>query len=199
MILSDLATPQGIRTLIAQTGGPQGFYGHPTRHEGIATIVQDTLKRKPNLANVRVEIVPNMANALYNFDTRTIHLGCVEPIGLAHEIGHATNIQQEGLYRKVLRAAQGVSRLNFYAALPTALALRSFIHDPEKRNDILDTLSALSIAAAAPTLLEEANASINALQHAPDKARAMRVLGPAFLAHFTSNMTPVVAYQAGKL
>lgn len=198
LVLQDLATDEGLDQLITETGGPRGFYGMSPRREGIRSVVTDALRRHPHIAQTKIRILPNLPNAFYNFDRGEILLGLVEPIGLAHELEHADSVRQEGLYRNVLRAAQGISRVSNIVALPTVLGLRLFLHDPDRRNDILKTLSAVSAAAAAPVLLEEGQASYHALQNYPDKREALRVLGPAFLAHLKANLSPVVTYQMGR-
>ncbi|MGD9209181.1 MAG: hypothetical protein PVI90_00320 [Desulfobacteraceae bacterium] len=198
ILLKDLIEPIGIRHLIESTGGPASYYNTPERIRGIQYVVQSAIKQYPNVAHTKVHVVPNLPNAFYNFDKGEILLGEVDPVGLAHEIEHANNVKQTGLYNKVLKAAQGVARLNNIAALPTILALRTFIHNKERRNDILNTLSALSAAAVAPILVEEAQASLRATKMSPDKTKAMKTLGPAFMAHMLSNISPVLTYQTGK-
>lgn len=197
LTLQDLGTDDGIRQLIAETGGAQSFYNNQ-RAYGIQEVAQAAIARNPNMAQTRIRILPNLPNAFYNFDRGEILLGQVEPIGLGHEIEHVDSVRQEGLYRKVLRAAQGISRVNNVVALPTVLALRTFLRDDERRNDILKTLSAISAAAAAPELVEEAQASLRAVKNTPDRSRALRTLGPAFMAHMMRGLSPVVTYQMGR-
>lgn len=198
MTLKDLMDVEGIQQLITQTGGVNSYYNVPERAVGVQHVIQRVIKQNPNLAHTKVRIIPNLPNAFYNFDKGEILLGEVEPIGLAHEIEHANNVQQTGLYHKVLKAAQGAARINNIAALPTILALRTFINDKERRHDVLNTLSALSAAAIAPILVEEAQASLRALDLYPDKTKAMKTLGPAFMAHVLSNISPTLTYQTGK-
>lgn len=196
--LQDLAEPDGIQHLISVTGGRSSFYNTPERAQGVQDVAKRVIRKNPHLAHTKVRIMPNLPNAFYNFDKGEILLGQVDPIGLAHEIEHADSVRQEGLYRKVLKAAQGITRVNNVAAMPTVLALRAFIRDQDRRNDILKTLSALSAAAAAPVLMEEAQASLRAIQGSPHKMEAVKTLGPAFMAHVLSNMSPALVYQAGR-
>lgn len=197
--LQDLTTNRGIAHLLQVTGGTKSFYNDPHRASGVQQVAQSAIETNPNMAHIPVRVVPNMPNAYYNYDKGEIILGLVNPDALAHELGHANNIKQEGLYGKVLRAAQGVSRINNVAAIPTMLALRAFIQDKERRDDILKTLAAVSAAVAAPGLLEEAAASASALRHSPDKLQAMKTLGPAFLAHAATSAAPALTYQAGRM
>lgn len=199
MLLADLATPAGIAELVRVTGATQSFFNQPERASGIQTVIQSALANNPNLAHVKVRIMPHLPNCFYNYERGELILGLVNPDALAHELGHADRIKQDGLYRKILSAANGVARLNNIVAVPTMLALRMFIQDPERRGDILNSLAAISTAVAAPGLMEEAGASINAMQNAPDRVHALKTLGPAFLAHFASGMMPAVVYEAGRL
>jgi hypothetical protein len=199
MLLADLATPAGIAELVKVTGATQSFFNQPERAEGINAVVQAALADNPNLAHVKVRIMPHLPNCFYNYERGELILGLVNPDALAHELGHANRIKQDGLYRKILSAANGVARLNNVVAIPTMLALRTFIQDPERRNDILNSLAAVSTAVAAPGLMEEAGASVNAIRHSPDRVQSLKTLGPAFLAHFASSMVPAAVYEAGSL
>jgi hypothetical protein len=199
MTLQDLTRPEGIKHLLQVTGGTQSFYNHPSRAAGVQQVATRAIESNPNMAHLKVRVMPNLPNAYYNYDKGEVILGLVNPDALAHELGHANNLRQEGLYTKVLRAANGVARLNNMLAVPAMLALRVFIQDKDRRDDILKTLAAVSAAAAAPGLLEEASASASALKHSPNKLRAMGTLGPAFLAHAASNIAPSLIYQAGRL
>jgi len=199
MTLADLAQPTGIAHLVEVTGGTQSFYNQPSRAGGVMQVAQAAIKDNPNAAHLKVRIVPNLPNAYWNSDRNEIILGLVNPDALAHELGHANNVKQDGLYKKVLNAANGVVRLNNLAAIPTVLALRAFIQDKEKRDDILKVLAMAASAAAAPGIMEEATASTKALYNAPDKAQAIKTLLPAFLSHTAVNMASPMIFQAGRL
>jgi len=199
MTLQDLATPQGINYLVDVTGGTQSFYNQPHRAGGVMEVAQNAIRANPNLKHLKVRVMPNLPNAYYNYDKHEIIMGLVNPDALAHELGHANSLKQEGLYNKVLRVANGVSRINNLAAVPTMLALRFFIQDKDRRDDILKTLAAVSAAAAAPGLLEEASASVSGVRHSPNKLKAMGTMIPGFMAHMATSMAPSLIYQAGRL
>lgn len=199
MTLVDLTTAEGLQQLVTVTGGTQSFYNHPDRIQGMAQVAKNAIAANPDMAHLKVRIMPNLPNAFYNYDRGEILLGIVNPDALAHELGHAHNIKQEGLYRKILNAANSVARANNFIALPAMLALRMFVKDPQKRDDILQSLAAVSLAIATPGLLEEASASINAMKNAPDKLQAAKTLGPAFLAHAATSAMPTAIYEAGRL
>lgn len=199
LTLKELATEAGVKQLITATGGTGSFYSDPKRALGVMLVAQRAVQNYPTLQHLKIRIKPNMKNAFYNYEKSEIVLGLVEPIGLAHEIEHANNVKQDSLYSKVLKAAQGISRLSNAAALPTVLALQTFIQDPARRDDILKTLSAVSAAAAAPGLAEEAHASASTMVNNPNRLEAMKTLGPAFLKHLVYSMSPVVTYKMGRL
>ena len=199
MLLIDLTTPAGITELVKVTGATQSFFNQPERANGISAVVQSAIEQHPNLAHVKVRIMPHLPNCFYNYEKGELILGLVNPDALAHELGHANRIKQDGLYRRILSAANGVARLNNVVAVPTVLALRTFIQDPARRDDILNALAAISTAVAAPGLMEEAGASVSAFRNSPDRLQALKTLGPAFLAHFASSMLPATVYEMGSL
>ena len=199
MILRDLTKDEGLRDLLAATGGTDSFFNYPERIQGVRDVAQRAIDATPAIANTKVRVMPNIANAYYDYESNEILLGLVNPDALAHELGHASNLRQKGLYTKILRTAQGVAKINNIAAVPVMLGLRTMVKDKAARDDILNALSAVSSAAAAPMLLEEATASIQALYNAPDKLQALKTLAPAFLAHAGMSLAPVGIYQAGKI
>jgi hypothetical protein len=198
LTLQDLTTPAGINHLVDVTGGTQSFYNQPQRAYGVMDVANSAIQANPNLKHLKVRVMPNLPNAYYNYDKHEIIMGLVNPDALAHELGHANNLKQEGLYNKVLRVANGVARVNNLAAVPTMLALRFLIQDPDRRDDILKTLAAVSAAAAAPGLLEEASASVGGIRHSPNKLKAMGTMLPGFMAHMATSMAPALIYQAGR-
>lgn len=199
LTLEDLTKPEGLQEVVNATGGTRSFYNRPEQALGLAEVAHNAITRNPNLAKVNIRVVPHLPNAFYNYDKGEILLGITNPAVLAHEIEHADNIKQQSLYGNLLRVAEGIARLNNVAALPTMLALRTFIHDPEKRDDILQTLSGVSAAVAAPGLAEEASASLRAIQHNPDKRRELlKTLAPAYMAHVARSMAPSLIYASGR-
>ena len=199
LTLADLTKPEGLRQVVDATGGTRSFYNQPSKAFGLAEVAHSAIMRNPRLAQVRIRLMPNLPNAFYNYDKGEILLGITNPAVLAHEIEHADNIQQRSLYSSMLRVAESISRLNNVAALPTMLALRTFLDDPERRDDILKTLAGLSAAAAAPGLAEEASATLRALKHHPGKrSEMMKTLGPAYAAHMARSMAPTLIYSAGR-
>jgi len=199
MNLQQLNTPAGMQQLVAVTGGARSPYAAPEMQSATHSVLSNALRENPALATTTVVIRPGFPNAYYNVNKNEIVLGIVDPNVLAHELEHADSMQQHGLYRKVLQIAHGVSQLNHLAALPTVLALRTFLKDKGQRDDILKTLAAVSAAAAAPGLMEEASANIGAVRNSPNKLEAIRTLGPGFMAHIASGMSPSLIYQLGRM
>jgi hypothetical protein len=199
LTLEDLTRAEGIRQVVEATGGTRSYYNQPDKAFGLAEVAHAAIQRNPLLAQVRIRLVPNLPNAFYNYDKGEILLGITNPAVLAHEIEHAENIKQDSLYSNMLRVAEGISRLNNVAAIPVMLALRTFINDPKRRDDILKTLAGISAAIAAPGLAEETSATIRALKHNPGRRLEMlKTLGPAYLAHLARSMQPSLVYQAGR-
>lgn len=198
LTLADLATPEGIAVVINGTGGTSSFYNRPHEGEALRAVAQRAVAKNPMLGRITVRVMPNLPNAFYNYERGEIILGIVNPAVLAHEIEHARNIQQEGFYRKMLRVAEGITRVNNLAAMPAVLGLRAFIDDETQRNDILKTLAGLSAAVAAPGLIEEMSASMSALKNNPDKKEFAKTLAPAFMAHLMHRTSPVLTYHLGR-
>ena len=94
--------------------------------------------------------------------------------------------------------ANSLARLNNTAALPAMLAIRALIKDKDMRAEILNILTGVSAAVAAPGLAEELSASLDAVKHAPNKLQAIKTLLPAFIHHSLSAAVPVGVYQLGK-
>jgi hypothetical protein len=199
LTLADLTRPEGIQQVVEATGGTQSIYNQPEQAFGLAEVAHNAIQRNPALASVHVRLVPNLPNAFYNYDKGEILLGITNPAVLAHEIEHADNIKQDSLYSNMLRISQGISRINNIAAIPTMLALRTFINDPERRDDILKTLAGLSVATAAPGLLEEASATTRAIKHQPGRRMEMlKTLAPAYMMHLARSLQPALVYQSGR-
>jgi hypothetical protein len=198
LTLADLATPEGIAEVVRVTGGTRSYYNHPEQGEALQEVARNAIVRNPAIGKLLVRVVPNLPNAFYNYERGEIILGIVNPAVLAHEIEHSRNIQQEGFYRKMLRVAEGVTRVNNLAAMPVVMGLRIFLDNPTQRNDILKTLAGISAAAAAPGLVEEMAASAGAIKNNPNKMEFAKTLTPAFMAHLMHRMSPVLTYQMGR-
>lgn len=199
LTLQDLTSQEGLQQVVEATGGTRSFYNQPGNASGLAEVAANAIARNPAMGSVNIRLIPNLPNAFYNYDKGEILLGITNPAVLAHEIEHADNIRQNSLYSNMLRVAASISRLNNVAALPTMLALRLFLNDPERRDDVLKTLAGLSAAVAAPGLAEEASATYRAIKHQPGRRlELLKTLGPAYAMHLAHGMAPSLIYQAGR-
>jgi hypothetical protein len=172
-------------------------------HEGAESIpavrelIESELAEDPRLKDIEVKFTPGLHGGYFP-SKDTVALGVINPAVVAHELGHAKNIRQSKVYGKILQAANNVARINNTAALPAMLAIRALVRDEDTRNEILNVLTGVSAAAAAPGLAEELSASIDAVKHAPNKLQAAKTLIPAFLHHALAAATPIGIYQLGK-
>ena len=195
--IPSLTTRPGLGALTQRLGGVPSFFHEPEQASAVAETVKRHLADDPRLKDVRLLIRRGLTGGY--FPRRdTIALGVVNPAVVGHELAHAKNLRRAKVYDKILMAAQGVSRLNNTASIPAMLAIRTLVKDRDTRNEILNVLSGVSAAVAAPGLVEELSASVDAVKHAPDKLQAIKSLVPAFLTHVASSLAPVGVYQLGR-
>jgi hypothetical protein len=196
--IQSLTTTPGLGALARRLAGVSSFYHEPERLSGVASTVQNFLKSDPSLKNVKLQIRPGTQGGYYP-GRDLVTLGVVNPSVVGHELAHAHNLRKAKVYGKVLQAAQGVASINNTVALPAMLAIRALVGDPDTRREVFNILSGVSAAIAAPGLVEEMGASVEAVKNAPDKLQAVKSLIPAFLTHAAHALKPTVVYQAGKL
>lgn len=195
--LQSLTTQPGLATLAQRLGRVESYYHEPESLRNISPTVTRYLAADPSLGRVRLDIRPG-APGMYYPGSNTVRLGVINPAVVGHEMGHAQNLQNAPLYSKILRVANTVASINNKAAVPAMLALRAFVGDKGTRNEILNILSGVSAAVAAPGLMEELGASLAAIKNVPDKLQAIKSLAPAFLMHTAKAMMPASVYQLGK-
>lgn len=196
--LKDLATPEGAAALARRVGGVESFYQEgPEAAQAVVDLVKKQITESPELADIKARIQPGILGGYYP-SADTVTLGVSNPAVAAHELGHAKNIRNTKLYGKLLQAANSLARTNNMVALPAMLALRAFVGDESTRNEILSILSGASAAVAAPGLIEEVSASIDAVKQSPDKLKALKSLVPAFLHHAVTASIPIGIYQLGR-
>jgi len=197
--ISSLTTQPGLGKLRQELGDVRSFWQEegPGQGRRIQQTIESYLKEDPTLSDVDLELRRG-GPGYYLPSQDKIQLGVVNPAVVGHELGHAQNLRKTKLYGKVIRAAEGVARINNVAAIPAMLGIRALIGDRGTRNEILNLLSGVSAAIAAPGLVEEMSASISAVKHAPDKMQAIKTLVPAFTTHVMSSMLPTGLYQLGK-
>lgn len=196
--IQSLTTSPGLGTLARRLAGVSSFYHKPESLSGVAPTVQNFLNSDPRLKDVKLRIRPGMQGS-YHPKHDTVSLGVVNPAVVGHELAHAHNLRKARVYGKVLSAAQGVANVNNTVAIPAMLAIRTLVGDPDTRREVFNILSGVSAAVAAPGLVEEMGASVEAVKNAPDKLQAVTSLIPAFLTHAAHSLKPTMVYQAGKL
>ncbi len=196
--LQQFASPAGARQIAQRLGGAESFYNSgPEAADSVRDLIKTEIEKNPELASLRLLTQPGRAGAYYP-QQDTVSLGVVNPAVLAHELGHAKNLRKSKLYKRLLLAANNVARINNVAAVPAMLTLRALVSDRTVRDEIFNILSGVSAAAAAPGLVEELSASIQALKSSPDKLEAIKALLPAFLTHAAVSAFPVGVYQLGR-
>jgi hypothetical protein len=195
--IKSLMTAPGLAQMSANLRGASGYFHEPENIEAVRETVRRYLQEDPRLADIKLVSRPGAPGA-YSLDRDAIRVGVSNPAVVGHELGHAVNLRNAPLYRKILKAAEGVARLNNTVALPAMLALRAFVNDKDTRNEIFSILSGTSAAVAAPGLVEEMSASMRSLRNVPDKTQALKTLIPAFLSHAVVSLAPTAVYQAGK-
>ena len=190
LVVKDLATNDGVQLLAQQLATTCT----PEQLEKIKIVVTRILASNPQLANIPVVAQKGLNNAFYNFKRNSITTGLLNSDVIGHELGHAINTQNSDSYQKVLLTTRGLSALERKAAIPVMLGLKMFASDPT-RKDILRTLTAASVANAAPQLHEEASASFDAFMNSPDKIQSLKTLIPALASHTLATTWPSIAYS----
>lgn len=195
MSLSTLGTTLGIMRMKSALKDAKGFFQEgPEQLEEVKRLVEEELQNDPSIKDVKVVFAPGTSGA-YDPRTDTIYLGVINPAVLAHEIGHAKNIRGSSVYRTLLGLGGMANTVTSAAALPTTLALRAFMDDRKKRNEVFNVLTALTAISAAPTLAEELMASADAVRHSDSKLQAMKSLLPAYLTYLGTTAVPIGIYQ----
>lgn len=197
-VLQQFTSPAGARRITEQLGNVRSFYNAgPEAAGAVRKLIKTEIEENPELAGLRLLTQPGRAGAYYP-QQDVVSLGVVNPAVLAHELGHAKNLRKSKLYKKLLLTANNIARINNVAAVPAMLTLRALVSDRAVRDEIFNILSGVSAAVAAPGLVEELSASIQALRSSPDKLQAVKTLLPAFLTHAAASAFPVGVYQLGR-
>jgi hypothetical protein len=195
--IQSLTTRPGLGALSRGLGTVSSFYHEPEQIADVAETVRRHLKDDPRLKDVKLRVQRGIQGGYFP-KRDLVTLGVVNPAVVGHELGHAKNLRQSRVYGKILMAAQGVANVNNTLAVPAMLAIRGLVGDKDVRREILNILSGASAAVAAPGLVEEVSASVDAVKFAPNKLQAVKSLIPAFLTHAVSSLAPVGIYQLGQ-
>lgn len=172
----------------------KGFFGEEATPAAYAQVVRKTLETFPKLKDTKIVLAPGIGTGAYHPEKNTVVLGTANPAILAHELGHAANIEPGSVYAKILKASRIANRLNAQIAIPLAMGIRIFT-SPDAANKILNYASLASAILAAPTMAEEFSATIHGVKHSPEKLKALRTLVPAYMTHLLAQTMPFAVYQ----
>jgi len=195
--IQSLTTRPGVAALIQHLQSAGGFFNEPQQSANIAPTVQRYLKTDPRLGRVHFRKNLNTVGN-YNPSSDTVSVGVNNPAVVGHELGHARNLRDAPTYSKLVQAVQNLANINTAIALPAMLAIRALVSNPDTQREIFNIASGASAMLAAPGLVEEVAASVDAVKHAPDKLQAIKTLAPAFLTHAVHSLAPTAIYQFGK-
>ena len=112
------------------------------------------------------------------------------------QVSQASNA---GMPEKIWAAGNVITDANQKAALPTMLALRSLIEDPQKRNSIQQVLSQLSALAAMPSVGARAADAATRVFNSSNPLEELAEVAPATIAKSVGDLGPSILYQLGQL
>jgi len=168
----------------------------------LQNLIEQELQEAPALSDINLRVGPTGGGGAYYPASGLISVTDPRntPI-LAHEFGHAKRTVPGSLYQKVQdlsRKVQGFGGSGGGAtvrnlAVPAALATTLLARNLATRNKVLGTIALLSALAGAPAVFEEAAASLDAYQHAPNKGEAFSKLSPGLLNYAFEAAVPVAA------
>jgi len=204
--LGALARPSGLARLqehLERTGEPASLEDLGA----LQSFVTDTVEESPELDNVTVYANPtwNIGGGGYYPNKRAITVNDVTDLPrFAHEIGHAKGPKPHSLGRNVQvlsRELGWLTTLLGAGALGTALISRQLpgkIRDLALAKKYLGYGALASLGIHAPTLYEEARASLDAVKRLPDKAETAKELAGHFGTYATNAAIPVASFLAAK-
>jgi hypothetical protein len=203
-----LAKPSGLARLQTHLESK----GEPASPEELAALqqyVQSEVTEEPALDNVGVRVKPTYGGGQFFPRSRRIHVTKPTDLtALSHEVGHAKSIDKpDSVYNTLQRVSRSVlkaQKQHEALVLPLLMTLpmltRSSVGGPYRAliKKILGGATIGSLAAGAPVLYEEAQASLNSLQHVPEKTEAIKRLLPNFLDYARVAAVPALAYYVTK-
>jgi hypothetical protein len=203
-----LAKPSGLARLQAHLEAK----GDPASLDELAALqqyVQSEVYESPELDNVGIRVTPTWGGG--QFFPRSRRINVTKPtdlVPLSHEVGHAKSIDApESIYNKVQRLSRNILKVqkqNEQRILPLLMTLPLLTRAGVGKSyrpimkKILGGAAIGSLVAGAPTVYEEAKASLNSLQNVPDRAEAIRRLVPNLLDYVRVAAVPALAYYVTK-
>lgn len=159
--------------------------------------VENLIRFHPELRGLRIERDAPIVGG-YSPTADSIAVATDDPAVMAHELSHAVNLRRSNLYRKLLHFTGALSNVNKRVAGTSANLVRNLVKDDAKRNDLLNTLSGVSAMLSAPRLLEELNASNNALRWLGQNDAAAEKMQSALGAYVRQALGPIAVYQTAR-
>ena len=197
--LGTLAQPSGmgqLREHMQATHDPLD----PAQLQEIGQFLREELQDSPALAKTRFRVGPTgLGGGAYLPQQNLVSVDEPKIPVMAHELGHAKSISTASSAYKTLQSiSRKLWKINTLGALPAAAAVAALIAPGAAQAQAFDRLTAISIGLAAPTLLEEAGASLDAMQHVPDKMEGLKYMVPGFATYAAMAAIPPIVYQLSK-
>ena len=175
----------------------------PIQAHELALVAQKFLEARPDLRKMHIQFQRHPMRGAYSASPEekpgSITIGEPSAAIFGHELGHAENLEGAPYYKTFLGLARNISNLANALAIPAALATRVFIEDVQSRNQLLNLMTGVTVAANAPVLAEELGATLNALKRSGHKWEDLKVLGPALLSHVANAVIPATSFQIARM
>jgi hypothetical protein len=197
--LGTLAQPSGMNQLRQRMQSVQEPLD-AGQVQQLQSFLKSELASYPRLAKTRLRVGPTgMGGGAYLPDKNVVSVDRPDLAIMGHELGHAKSIQSSGeAYKLLQNISRRLWKLNTLVALPAAAAVAALVAPGAAQAQAFNRLTAASIGLAAPVLVEEAGASLDAMSHVPDKLHATAKLLPGFASYVAMAAVPPVVYQLSK-
>ena len=161
----------------------------------IKVLASSMLANNPHIKGTYVgKAAPGVS--FYDFKNNRLGIGHPSADVLAHEMGHAASLADASdFYKGLLRTSKRLTRLSNHASIPIAgfISMYPKLTSEQKRN-LLRNAALTSGILSAPNLLEEANASLKAIYHSPNKTRTGLRMIPGIVSHSSNDLTAPATY-----
>lgn len=197
--LGTLAQPSGM-TQLRQRMQSAHTPLNPEQAQQLRDFVRSELASHPRLAKTRLRVGPTgMGGGAYLPSKDLVSVDAPNIPILGHELGHAKSIHSSGpAYKALQNISRRLWKINTLGALPAAAAVAALVAPGAAQAKAFNVLTAASVGLSVPVLVEEAGASLDALEHVPDKTKAVGKLLPGFASYATMAAIPPIVYQLSK-
>ena len=184
------------------TSKTNSFFNKTLEESGRIKLVAATyIQKHPELANLKVSVVPSFPNAFYNTGKQEFTVGLFNADIIAHELEHALSTWNAPGYMHLLGASKMLTHLS--NMITPALAMGGAIaktstdskDNKDKVNILMSALTAFHTAVALPLLFEEGRANFKAILNSPEKLKAFSTLAPAYATYILGAGMPVGSAQ----